>query len=105
MLKTAKPILESQLKTILYNAAYEAMISQMEAGEADPMMKEKYDMNFRTAAMKFAQAFSETACKPMAQAIYNFVMQMGITMTPQGTLMSPHGPVTGAATINDFKVL
>lgn len=105
MLKTAKPILESQLKTILYNAAYEAMTSQMEIGEADPMMKEKYDANFREASVKFAQTFSETACKPMAQAIYDFVMQIGITMSPHGTLISPHGPVTGAATINDFKVL
>jgi hypothetical protein len=63
------------------------------------------------ANRKKAQKFAENAYKPLAQAIYDFVMEIGITLTPRGTLLAPQAPsgtlpVTGAAstTTKDFTI-
>lgn len=99
----AKPKLESDLRRILQKAAEEAF-KTANKGDGSDMQIESYVNNaIKDAAKRFSEKFAEEAYKEMANAIYEFVKEIGIKATP-GLLMSPHGPVTGAIMLNEFTI-
>ena len=93
----AKPKLEQDL----YKAFNDAYLSQFQSnpdagkysGEAQNSVKESAD--------KFAKELSKT----MAQAIYDFVKEIGIQATLSGTVISPSGPCTGALPPTSFTIM
>ena len=99
----ARPKLESDLRRILQKAAEEAF-KTANKGDGSDMQIESYVNNaIKDAAKKFSEKFAEEAYKEMANAIYEFVKEIGIEAKP-GLLMSPHGPVTGAIMLNEFTI-
>ena len=84
MLSLAKPILEKKLLDILYNAYMSQYSTDPEAGNCNLEAKK----SFEKAASKFAQ----TAAGPCAQAIYDFVKEIGIQSTVTGTIVAPPMP-------------
>ncbi len=111
-LEKAKPKLEQDLKKLLEDASYEADMSMLiENSSVDPRIAAKIKKDMDAACRKKAQKFAEKAYKPLAQAIYDFVLEIGITLTPKGTLMCPQSPagmnpITGTAstTTQDFSI-
>jgi hypothetical protein len=109
----AKPKLEADLKKLLEDALYEAEMSMLNEGadiDLGIAARIKNDI-IMPANRKKAQKFAEQAYKPLAQAIYDFVSEIGITLTPKGTLIAPQAPsgalpITGAAstTTQDFTI-
>lgn len=102
----AKSQLSLDLKKVLREAAYEAQITCKSDG-ADKEIRSALHRRIDEAAMKFAEKFADTAHKPMAEAIYNFVKEIGIVVTPMGTLISatPGSPVTGTVPMNNVKII
>lgn len=102
-LAASKPKLEQDLKKLLEDACYEAEMSMlMDNGEVDPRIAAKIKLDMDMACRKKAQKFAEKAHKPLAQAIYDFVIEIGINLVPKGTLIAPQAPagslpVTGSA--------
>lgn len=102
-LQGAKPKLEQDLKKLLEDASYEADMSMLqENGDVDPRIAAKVKKDMDAACRKKAQKFAEKAYKPLAQAIYDFVKEIGINLVPKGTLIAPQAPagalpVTGSA--------
>ena len=101
-LAASKPKLEQDLKKLLEEASYEADIALIEGGDADPRINATANQVLDDAAKKRAKKFAEKAYKPLAQAIYDFVIEIGINLIPKGTLMAPQAPagtlpITGSA--------
>lgn len=95
MLISAKPKLEKDIKSAIKDAFREAYMTQFTnqgSGPIDSYMQKQ----FTEAAEKFAEKASTVIMRPLAQAIYDFVKEIGIT-TQSGTLISggPGSPVTG----------
>lgn len=101
---SSKPKLEQDLKKILEDSMYEAdMTSLLDGDGVEPSIAAKIRKDMDAACRKKAQKFAERAYGPLAQAIYDFVKEIGITLTPTGLLMAPQAvsgilPVTGTAT-------
>lgn len=109
-LAAAKPKLEQDIKKILEDALYEAEMTTMSEGE-EPRISAMVKSLLEQTSKKKAQKFAEQVCTPMAEAIYKFVSEIGITLTPKGTLMAPQSssgilPVSGTAstTTKDFII-
>ena len=108
-LGASKPKLEQDIRKILEDAFYEAeMTTKDDGGEAriTSMVNELLDKTSR----KKAQTFADKAYQPLAQAIYDFVSEIGITLTPKGTLMAPQAisgilPVTGIASTTTQDII
>lgn len=84
MLSTAKPILQMNLQKILYDA-------YMTQYQPDPSMNScntEAQISMEQAAIKFAQK----ASGPTADAIYNFVKEIGITIMVPPSIISPPLP-------------
>lgn len=102
-LQGAKPKLEQDLKKLLEDACYEADMSMLiENSSVDPRIASKVKSDMDAACRKKAQKFADTAHKPLAQAIYEFVKEIGINLVPKGTLLCPQSPagvnpITGQA--------
>ena len=94
----AKPILEQEL----YQAFYDAYMTQHDPNEVSEAGK--YDSDKESAMQDMADAFSKSLSKDMAQAIYNFVMEIGIQVTDVSTVIAPSGPCSGAIPMNNFVV-
>lgn len=103
-LERAKPKLESDLRRILQKAAEEAFKTANKGDGSDMQIESYVDNAIKDAAKKFSEKFAEEAHKEMANAIYEFVREIGITMTPKSTLVAGVVPVTGTALISDFIV-
>ena len=99
----ARPVLETDLRIILQKAAFEAFMTANVPGGESPEVSGYVTNAMTDAATKFSNKFAEEAYKPLANAIYNFVKEIGITAVPT-TLMSPHGPVTGSIKLNEFTI-
>jgi hypothetical protein len=99
------PKLQADLLKILQKAAFEAYKTQLNAGTADGGVQARMDAKLNAAALKFSQKFAQEAAQPMAKAIYDFTMEIGINATNVSTVISPHGPCTGAIPMNNFKVV
>lgn len=111
-LEGAKPKLEQDLKKLLEDASYDADMSMIiEDASVDSRIMAKVKSVMDEACRKKAKKFAETAYKPLAQAIYDFVKEIGINLVPKGTLLSPPGitggPVTGTAstTTQDITIM
>lgn len=102
----AKSQLALDLKKVLREAAYEAQITCKSDG-ADKEIQSALHRRIDEAAMKFAEKFADVAHKPMAEAIYKFTKEIGIVVTPMGTLISatPGSPVTGTVPMNNVKII
>lgn len=101
-LAASKPKLEQDLKKLLEDACYESEMTMFnENTDADPRIVATVRNTMDEAAHKKAKKFAEQAYQPLAQAIYDFVMEIGINLVPKGTLLAPPGiaggPVTGSA--------
>jgi hypothetical protein len=86
MLSVAKPILQQQLLSIL-EAGYMSQFNQNELADA-----RKYDSNIKSRYNNNAKKFAQTASGPVADAIYNFVKEIGIMATITGTITAPPAP-------------
>lgn len=98
-LAASKPKLEQDLKKLLYDAFYEAEMSMFnDASSADSRIIASAKQSMTKASQDKANKFADKAYKPLAQAIYDFVMEIGINLVPAGTLIAPQAP-TGALPI------
>lgn len=109
MLKTALPTLESDLYNIIQEASYNAfMTTQIASSYASDSVSTRMDSELTQAATNFSVMFAETAAEPMADAIYRFVLEIGIVGTPSGSLISTSiktpSPVTGSMPMSDFAI-
>ena len=102
MLKDAKPKLQDDIEGILKDAIYEAYMTQYK--ESDNTIINSFTKNsMSTAAKEFSEKASKLIGKPLAEAIYNFVLEIGITAKPN-QLVAPNGPVSGVININEFSI-
>ena len=105
MLIDSKPKLQQDIYDILKKSMYEAYMSTFDKdADINSVIKNRVKNDMMDTAKKYAETFANTACEPMAEAIYEFVKSIGIIATPT-SLVSPHGPVTGAINANDHKIL
>ena len=101
-LAASKPKLEQDIKKLLEDACYESEMTAFATGKGDPRIVAAVKKSMEQGARKKAQKFAEKAYQPLAQAIYDFVMEIGINLSPKGTLLCPQSPagvnpVTGMA--------
>lgn len=110
-LAASKPKLEQDLKRLLEDASYQADMSMLiEDKSVDSRIAAKVKADMDKACRKKAKKFAETAYRPLAQAIYDFVSEIGITLTPKGTLIAPQAPtgalpITGSASTTTQDIL
>lgn len=103
----AKPKLEEDIKKLLEDSFYKAEMTALdEGGDADSRIIAMVKQEMDKASRKKAQEFANKAYKPLADAIYDFVKEIGIDLIPKGTLTSPTGPVGGSASTktSDFII-
>lgn len=102
----AKSELALDLKKILRKAAYEAQITCKRDG-ADKDIQSTLHQKIDEAAMEFAEKFAEVSHKDLSEAIYHFVKEIGVVITPAGSLISatPGSPVTGVIPMNQVKII
>lgn len=98
-LKTAKPILQQDL----YNAFYDAYMEQYKSNSVTELSSMDAEINiaFQNQAKKFSKVLSEE----MAQAIYDFVMEINIQATISGEIVSPSGPCSGTIPPSNFNII
>lgn len=100
----AKPDLEKDLKNLLQKASYEAFMTANIPDEKAPEISASVTNTMKDAAQKFSDKFAEIACQPMADAIYKFVKEIGITAQPK-SLFAASSPVTGIINLNEFTII
>lgn len=93
----AKPKLQSDL----YKAFYDAYMTQC---GTDPGAG-KYNNEANKVMMDHADKFANSLSTDMAEAIYNFVKEIGIQATVTGTVIAPSGPCTGNIPPTSFTVI
>ena len=86
MLSPNKIILEQKLYKILYDAYMTQCSTDPEAG--------KYNGEINNAMMSAAGNFADKASGPCADAIYNFVKEIGINITVMPSVIAPPMPPT-----------
>lgn len=99
----SKPILEQELKKILYEAFFNQFLSITDATISASVLQQGH---------KMANKFAKTASKGAANAIYDFVKSMDITITPNGMMAPPApsgtppgGPATGTITSSNITII
>lgn len=95
-LSAAKPKLEKDLYKAFYDAYTSQFSSNSEAG--------KHSGDAQKVIEDGADKFADKLSKSMAQAIYDFVKEIGIQATLSGTVISPSGPCTGALPPTSFTI-
>ena len=108
-LNTALPILKKQFEIYLESAALEAFMTTIEVPDDVPSpIGSRIKRDGEKAARKFAKKFKDQCANQLAQAIHDYVMQIGIMATAGGSLMGTSitypSPVVGTLNPNDFKV-
>lgn len=108
-LNTALPILKKQFEIYLETAAFEAFMTTIEVPDDVPSpIGSRIKRDGEKAARKFAKKFKDQCANQLAQAIHDYVMQIGIMATAGGSLISTSitypSPVVGTLNPNDFKV-
>lgn len=108
----AKPKLQADIMQCAHDAIKEAYMTSISSGEADPVIATKIKADAQIASEKYATEFAKSLAPKLADAIYNFVKEISITLTPTGTLIAPQAPagslpVTGVSgtEIGDIKVI
>ena len=103
----SKSKLEKDLNDAFNNAAKEAYMTQFksnnvaEAGRHDAAAKSKYEKQ----AKEYAQTLADELAGKMAQAIYDFVKEIGIQVTIPSSVVAPSGPCWGTIPMNNFKII
>lgn len=95
-LKAAKPKLEQDLYKAFYDAYTSQFIQEPEAGKCNNIANESID--------KAAKEFSNILAKGMSQAIYDFVMEIGIQANVSGVVIAPSGLCTGTIPMTNFTI-
>lgn len=108
-LKGALPLLQADLTKALTKASYEAFMTTMNGG-GDKTMGPVIEKQITQAGVTFANKFAQELAEPLSKAIYNFTKEMGIILTPSGSLIAPQAvsgalPVTGTSPMQDFKII
>ena len=85
MLVSAKPNLEQKLNKVLYDAYMTQYNEDPEIGSCNSEAKSELD--------KAAKKFADEAAGPTADAIYNFVKEIGIIISVPPTVISPITPI------------
>jgi hypothetical protein len=103
MLSTAKPILEMKLRQILIDAYKTQFITNSQAGAQVGIVSSDID--------KAALNFANKAAPATADAIYNFVKEIGIMINPTPMVIAPPlpptlpgGPCTGIIPITNITI-
>ena len=94
----AKPKLEMDLN----KAFYDAYMTQYEDNKVSEAWK--YNSDMKNALDKKAHEFADSMAKDMADAIYNFVKEIGIMAKVSGTVVAPSGPCAGTIPLTGFTV-
>lgn len=97
-LSGAKPKLEQELNKAFYDA-YMTQYEDNKVPEAG-----KYNSNVKSSLEKKAHEFADSMAKDMANAIYNFVKEIGIMATVTGTITAPSGPCMGNIPLTNFTI-
>lgn len=104
MLKTSKIPLENNIYKLLVDAYISQHIQEIEARQCNNIAQAE----IQKAAIKFA----EKAAGPTASAIYNFIKEIGITITVPPTVIAPSmppslpgGPCTGVISTQNISIL
>lgn len=103
MLKNALPDLKKNIKDILEKSLYEAQMTSF-IGSDSSVISNYTKSQIEEAAKKYAQKAAETAAEPLSNAIYEFVLQIGILTYPKALIDSMGKPVTGVITNNEFQI-
>lgn len=112
MLSSAKPTFESKLKPIIedsfYKAYMETFMKSNTTSKSDGDANKAHD----DLAKKFSKTMTEKVTEPIVTAIYNFIKEIGITLTippsviaPPAPPTLPGGPCSGVITLNNFTIL
>ena len=100
MLANAKPVLEQELYKYIYDAYMEQFSTNPEA--------QKYATEANDTMIKAATKFASKLSKGMADAVYKFVMDIGITVTIPPTVIAPPGvqggPCSGTILPTNFNI-
>lgn len=103
MLSTAKPILEMKLRQILIDAYKTQFTANSQAGSQVGVVSSDID--------KAALNFANKAAPATADAIYNFVKEIGILINPSPSVVAPPlppslpgGPCTGIIPITNITI-
>ena len=106
MLSSALPILQLKLLSILQ----EAYKTQYEPNKLEGASK--YDMEMKAALEKKALQFAQKAAQPTAQAICDFVREIGINISIPPSVIAPPlppsipgGPCTGMVPMTNITIL
>lgn len=104
MLSAALPMLQQNILKILKDAYMTQFSANGEAGS--------YSASLQLEMEKKAMEFATKAAQPTAQAIHDFVKEIGITTTVSGTIVAPPmpptlpgGPCTGVINMTDVNIL
>lgn len=102
----SKPILEEKLKKLLYEAYIKQFLTMTNQSMAD------LSLEMAKNAHSMANNFAKAASKGAANAIYDFVKSMDITITPTGMIappaptgIPPGGPATGTITSSNITII
>lgn len=102
----SKPILEEELKKLLYEAYIAQFLNMTDQSLAS------LNAEMAKSAHQMANKFAKAASKGAANAIYDFVKSMDITITPTGMMappaptgVPPGGPATGTITPTNITIV
>ena len=107
MLSVAKIELQNKLKSIIKLAFYNAYMTQNQPNAVSEA--QKYDNvgkdQMKKLANDYAEELSKSLAKDMAEAIYNFVKEIGIQVTIPPSVIAPSGPCTGVIPLTSFTII
>jgi hypothetical protein len=98
-LKSAKTILQQDL----FNAFKDAYMTQYEDNKVSEASK--YNPNMKQALNEKAIKFADSLSTDMAEAIYNFVKEIGIQVTIPPSVIAPSGPCSGTIPMTSFTII
>lgn len=112
-LAASLPKFNADLFKSIQDAMYEAYMSSLDKGDnVDPAIAARIRADMEIAARKYALTFAKKLAPALADNIYKFVSEIGIILTPKGTLIAPQAPagalpITGVAstTTKDFTIV
>lgn len=107
-LASAKSSFENDIYNVLKDALYNAYMTQYNDNVVEEASKFNIDVQnkMKEVAINFSEEAAKKASKGLADAIYNYIKEMAITINhiPKGTLISPAGPVTGTINVSPNEV-
>lgn len=98
-LNAAKIILQQDL----FKAFKDAYMTQYESNKVSSASK--YDHDVKQALNKKAIEFANSLSVDMADAIYNFVKEIGIQVTIPPSVIAPSGPCSGIIPMTSFTII